>query len=226
MNTDSLSIRKSIYSFMAIAFISENKIIATFKVICSTASNTLADYINRDLKIYGSRKKTDIYRKYGKNFEPHEVFILNNFKALNKFIDENDCFSIHNNVLYYDEIKQYVPSEGVLPLGKHLLSKAQASNAQIKEKQSRLNFTCKSLSKYFHIKLVNAFTKADILLFKLQNKYIKELLEDMGQVEIRDESFYRKIIMEEVFVCHMKKLKRLYCEKKLYIVFDKTTVSN
>jgi hypothetical protein len=24
----------------------------------------------------------------------------------------------------------------------------------------------------------------------------------------------------------MKKLKRLYCEKKLYIVFDKTTVSN
>ena len=57
MNTDSLSIRKSIYSFMALAFIPENEIIATFKVICSTASNTLADYINRDLKIYGSRKK-------------------------------------------------------------------------------------------------------------------------------------------------------------------------
>jgi hypothetical protein len=32
--------------------------------------------------------------------------------------------------------------------------------------------------------------------------------------------------MEEVFVCHMKKLKRLYCDKKLYSVFDGTTDSN
>ncbi len=127
---------------------------------------------------------------------------------------------------YCDEIKQYVPSEGVLPLRKHLLSKAHANSAQIKEKQTRLNFACKSSSKDFHIKLVNAFTKADIPLFKLQNKYIKELLEDIGQVEIRDESFYRKIIMEEVCDCHMKKLKRLYCDKKLYIVFDETTDSN
>jgi hypothetical protein len=46
MNTGSLSIRKSIYSFMALAFIPENEIIAIFEVICSTASNTLGDFMN------------------------------------------------------------------------------------------------------------------------------------------------------------------------------------
>jgi hypothetical protein len=71
---------------------------------------------------------------YGKNLLLHMAFMLNNFKALNKFINENDCFSIHNNVLYCDEIEQYVPSERVLPLRKHLLSKSHANNAQIKEK--------------------------------------------------------------------------------------------
>ncbi len=66
---------------------------------------------------------------------------------------------------------------------------------------------------------MDAFTKVDIPLFELQNKCIKELLENIGQVEIRDVSFYRKIIIEEVFDCHMKKLKRLYCEKN-YILFS------
>ncbi len=45
---------------MALAFIPENEIIATFKVICSTASNTLGDFINYYGRTYiGVYKNTD-----------------------------------------------------------------------------------------------------------------------------------------------------------------------
>ncbi len=51
---------------------------------------------------------------------------LNKYPALIKFIERNNSFKIHNDVLYCDscnEIKVYVPKEGVRGLERHLKSK-------------------------------------------------------------------------------------------------------
>lgn len=103
--------------------------------------------------------------------------ILSKYKALDAFINENTDYSIHNNVLYCDvcnEIKIYVPSEGVSRLRRHLVAESHLKKKQIKERQMRLEYDSDSYVKNtFHYNLVNAFSKANIPLYKLQNPHLK-----------------------------------------------------
>ena len=157
------------------------------------------------------------------------VKALKEYQALVDFIERNPCFSIHNDVLFCDicnVIKIYVPAEGIAPLKRHIRSRTHNDCVKLKSTQSRLNFTKQSNSpilESFDAKLVTAFAGANIPLYKLINPKIKAFLEEFTGRKIKDESFYRRNMLEEIFKSKCENLKNFYMNKPIYLVFHETT---
>jgi hypothetical protein len=94
---------------------------------------------------------------------------------------------------------------------------------KLKNIQSKLNFeNDSSISDVFRYDLVEAFTKANIPLYKLQNPHLKKCIVSISQKRIKDESFYRKFTLNNVYANHIKKLKNFYAEILIYLIFDET----
>jgi hypothetical protein len=103
---------------------------------------------------------------------------LNTYKALQAFLLENECFKIHNNVLFCDvcyEKKIYVPKEGITPLKKHLNSASHKQKKLLKEKQSRLNLqvSTERSDHKFHKELLKMFVKCNFPISKADDVNFK-----------------------------------------------------
>ena len=154
---------------------------------------------------------------------------LNQYPALVAFIEKYPVFEIHNNTLFCkvcNVVKVYTPSEGVNPLKRHMRVASHTERLHLKETQTRLNLekrNSSSLLDTFDAKLVLAFTNANIPLHKLNNECFKEFLQEFTNQKIKDESFYRKNILEEIYSVKYREIKQRYCDKPVYLVFDETT---
>lgn len=156
---------------------------------------------------------------------------LDQYPALVKFINLNKCFKIRGEHVVCNVCLKpyvYVPNEGVAPLRTHLTSKIHLRNVQSGKKQSPLAFECiqnPNMANQFDVALVKALSAANIPLIKLENEEIKNFFRIYTGIDVKSESWYRKILLEKIYEEDIQKRISKYLDKDIYIMFDETTDS-
>lgn len=150
--------------------------------------------------------------------------------ALSNFVKENNCFKIEKqNVVCILCSKSfvYVPREGIKTFKRHLTSQSHCINKEKYVGQLTLEETCSLLTKNetFDRRLIEAFTAANIPLYKLQTPVFKKFLEDTTGMNIHDESYYRKMIVP-LYAEKQKEIFERLKNQDIFLLFDETTDAN
>ncbi|KAG0437749.1 hypothetical protein DMUE_3508 [Dictyocoela muelleri] len=125
---------------------------------------------------------------------------LTSYKTLVKYIEGCPSFKIHKNRLmcvFCSKNITYNPKEGTKTINRHLTTKSHIENVNRKRTQQVLESTCNLtvINETYDRKLVEAFAAANIPLYKLQTPILRGFLEEYTNIGIRDESFYRKLLV-------------------------------
>jgi len=155
------------------------------------------------------------------------IKLLSTYKALKAFLKVNTCFIIQNNKLWCNICnieKCYIPREGITPLQKHLTCEAHRNAEKSKYLQTRLNVEVDS--KDFHSELLLAFAESNIPIHKLESKSLKLFLERWTGKTIKDESFYRKTLLDEIYKKKFDYIKNEISKVNIYLIFDESKNSS
>ncbi|KAG0440242.1 hypothetical protein DMUE_1885 [Dictyocoela muelleri] len=155
---------------------------------------------------------------------------LRSYKALMKYLENCDSFKISKNTLscvFCNKDITYCPKEGTKTLKRHLVTNSHIVNFDRFKKQQVLEDTCNFAvtNKTFDNRLVEAFAAANIPLYKLQNPVLRSFLEEYTKMSIRDESYYRKILVP-IFEQEKEKIFAVLKNKNIFLLFDETTDIN
>jgi hypothetical protein len=110
-----------------------------------------------------------------------------------------------NFCIYCSKKFKFNSHEGVSPIKRHLRTKIHIVN--LKTRQNSLNINTKPGTltvKEIELELFEAWASANIPLSKLQIPKIRKLLEKYLNINLKDESYYRKNVIEEIYIKESK----------------------
>lgn len=157
---------------------------------------------------------------------------LNDYKALKAYLEKNECFKLIGDKITCKicvKTYSYVPREGVAPLKQHLKSKLHCRNLKVNTMQTELNIKTipnPNTANDFDVELIKTFCSANIPLSKLENQDLINFLKKYTGIDVKSESWYRKILLEKLYKNEMQSMLSNITEKDIYVMFDETTDDN
>jgi hypothetical protein len=97
---------------------------------------------------------------------------------------------------------------------------------QIKQQTLDLVGIKPSLLLEFDIDLLRLFTSLNIPIDRIDNQILKNFIEKYTKFVLKSASWYRKNLLEEVYLFDIKKHLEFFSDKHIFIMFDETTDSN
>ncbi|KAG0441790.1 hypothetical protein DMUE_0789 [Dictyocoela muelleri] len=146
--------------------------------------------------------------------------IVSKYSFLKKSKNELVC-TICNKKLNYSQ------NDGTKSIRRHILSQTHVYNEIRNSEQMTLLQTCSMSSQniIFDNNLIEAFTSANIPLFKLQNSVLSDFIQKYTGHIINDESYYRKL-MVPIYENRIRTIFSKFKGEDILLMFDETTDVN
>ena len=78
-------------------------------------------------------------------------------------------------------------------------SKIHLVNQKTNSLIPKFNFEPLNYDYNLHFELLSAFVKANIPIHKLNNPHLKRFIQKIGKFKLKDESPYRKTLLDDIF---------------------------